>query len=86
MSANQPSASTPDTVFLDHDLVYGRRRPARSSLADLRGERGARPIQQSTPDSPSADEHAELLRSAGFAEVGTVWQVGDDRAVVALGA
>ncbi|MGI8814261.1 MAG: class I SAM-dependent methyltransferase [Pseudonocardia sp.] len=55
-------------------------------LAGLRGERGARPIQHNTPDSPSADEHAELLRAAGFAEVGTVWQVGDDRVVVALGA
>ena len=54
-------------------------------LADLRGERGARPIQHSTPDSPSADEHAELLRAAGFTEVGTVWQHGDDRVLVALG-
>lgn len=53
-------------------------------LADLRDERGAQPIQHGTPDSPSADEHAELLRAAGFAEVGTVWQHGDDRVLVAL--
>jgi len=55
-------------------------------LADLRAARGVRPIQHSTPDSPSADEHAELLRAAGFAEVGTVWQHGDDRVLVALGS
>jgi len=54
-------------------------------LADLRAERGARPIEHSTSDSPSADEHAELLLAAGFAEVGTVWQHGDDRVLVALG-
>ncbi len=55
-------------------------------LADLRGERGARPIEHSIPDLPSADEHVELLRGAGFAEVGTVWQHGDDRVLVALGS
>lgn len=53
-------------------------------LADLRSERGARPIEHTVPDAPSVDEHAELLHAAGFTEVGTVWQHGDDRVLVAL--
>lgn len=32
----------------------------------------------------SVAEHAELLRAAGFREVGTVWQSGDDHVLVAI--
>lgn len=53
-------------------------------LAELRAGHGARPIEHTSSDVPGVDEHADLLRSAGFAEVGTVWQHGDDRVLVAL--
>jgi SAM-dependent methyltransferase len=35
-------------------------------------------------ESSRLDDHAGALRAAGFAEVGTVWQRGDDRVLVAL--
>lgn len=57
---------------------------AAPELAELRGARGARPIQHSVPEEPSLDEHADLLRAAGFTEIGTVWQHGDDRVLVAV--
>lgn len=57
---------------------------AARELADLTSARGARPIDHSVPDVPSLADHIELLRAAGFGEVGTVWQHGDDRVLVAL--
>ena len=53
-------------------------------LADLTAGREAGPVAHSVPDLPSLDDHVRLLRAAGFAEVGTVWQQGDDRVLVAL--
>ena len=35
-------------------------------------------------DVPTYGEHVDLLRAAGFAEVGTIWQSGDDRVLVAV--
>jgi hypothetical protein len=53
-------------------------------LADLLGERGPRPIEHTVPQVPTVADHQQLLRAAGFGEVGTVWQQGDDRILVAL--
>ena len=53
-------------------------------LADLTRERGARPIDHAVPELPLLPDHVGLLKVAGFAEVGTVWQHGDDRVLVAL--
>jgi len=53
-------------------------------LADLAGERGAKPLDHSVPEPPTLDDHVELLTAAGFAEVGTVWQHGTDRVLVAV--
>jgi hypothetical protein len=34
--------------------------------------------------TPPLQEHIAALRAAGFGDVGTVWQYGDDRVLVAL--
>jgi hypothetical protein len=57
---------------------------AAPELADLAGERGAKPLDHSVPEPPTLDDHVELLTAAGFAEVGTVWQHGTDRVLVAV--
>jgi SAM-dependent methyltransferase len=57
---------------------------AAPELAELRGQRGARPIEHSVPRVPTLADHERLLSAAGFAEVGTVWQHGDDRVLVAI--
>ena len=53
-------------------------------LSELIIEREPKPLDHSQPEPPGLDEHVELLRRAGFAEVGTAWQHGDDRVLVAL--
>jgi hypothetical protein len=57
---------------------------AAPELVDLAGERGAKPLDHSVPEPPTLDDHVELLTAAGFAEVGTVWQHGTDRVLVAV--
>ncbi len=57
---------------------------AAPELADLVGERGARPLDHTVPDVPGLADHVALLREAGFAETGTVWQHGTDRVLVAV--
>lgn len=47
-----------------------------------RAERNA--SHPDTTDKPDLAAHVAALRAAGFGEVGTVWQVGDDRVLVAL--
>ena len=37
-----------------------------------------------TTVTPPLHEHIAALRAAGFGDVGTVWQYGDDRVLVAL--
>ncbi|MBB6350464.1 MAG: Methyltransferase type 12 [Nonomuraea muscovyensis] len=54
------------------------------ALADLLAEREARPGHGGGDHHVPASVHADLLRSAGFSEVGTVWQVGDDMILVAV--
>ena len=56
----------------------------RPELAELRADRPARPVEHQVPDLPSLADHLRLLRAAGFVEVGTVWQHGDDRVLVGL--
>lgn len=48
----------------------------------------SRPDAADHHDSPSGDlaVHVEALRAAGFAEVGTLWQHGDDRLLCAVAA
>jgi SAM-dependent methyltransferase len=53
-------------------------------LAHLLGKRGPRPIEHTVAQVPTIADHQQLLRTAGFGEVGTVWQQGDDRVLVAL--
>ena len=53
-------------------------------LADLVGERGARPIDHRVDDLPTLADHEGALRAAGFGSTGTVWQHGDDRVLVGL--
>lgn len=55
-----------------------------AELAELVGERGARPIAHDVAVLPTLDDHSRLLRSSGFAEVGVVWQHGDDRILAAV--
>jgi SAM-dependent methyltransferase len=57
---------------------------AAPELRDLTTRQEPRPIDHSQAEPPGLDEHIALLRRAGFAEVGTVWQYGDDRVLVAL--
>lgn len=53
-------------------------------LVDLTAGREPRPLDHNVPEPPAYDDHVRLLRSAGFAEVGTVWQHGHDRVLVAI--
>ncbi|KUL28110.1 class I SAM-dependent methyltransferase [Streptomyces regalis] len=56
-------------------------------LADLLAERGRRQPDAGTADSTaqlSLAAHQRLLRQAGFAHVGVVWQYGDSHVLVAI--
>jgi SAM-dependent methyltransferase len=60
-------------------------------LADLVAERAARAaapavsgFARHVDQAPTLDEHVQALHDAGFAEVGTVWQFGNDRVLAAL--
>lgn len=52
------------------------------AFAERRRRRHEHP--QATEESYRLDGHRDALLAAGFAEVGTVWQRGDDRVLVAL--
>jgi len=53
-------------------------------LAELVAARTATGVEHAKSDPPTYAEHVGLLRAAGFAEVGTVWQTGDDRVLVGI--
>lgn len=53
-------------------------------LADLVAARAAKDVEHAKSDAPSISEHVAMLRVAGFAEAGAVWQIGDDRVVVGI--
>lgn len=57
---------------------------ADETLAPLVDERSQRAITHGGANGLSADGHGELLRKAGFTEVGTVWQSGDDHVLVGV--
>ena len=53
-------------------------------LADLVAARAARSVEHAKSGAPMISEHVAMLRAAGFAEAGAVWQIGDDRVVVGI--
>lgn len=53
-------------------------------LRDLLGGRTPRPVDHNVPDEPTLADHVGWLTDAGFSEVGTVWQCGEDRVLVAV--
>jgi SAM-dependent methyltransferase len=55
-------------------------------LAELIGEREARPIPHHVPDVATLEDHTRILQAAGFADVAVVWQHGDDRVLTAVRA
>jgi SAM-dependent methyltransferase len=57
---------------------------AAPELADLTAVRSPRPLDHDVPVPPHYGDHVRLLEAAGFAEVGTVWQHGPDRVLVAV--
>lgn len=58
-----------------------------AELADAFALRSARDADHpETSGKPAYQDHVDALRAGGFAEVGTVWQHGDDRVLVALKA
>jgi hypothetical protein len=54
------------------------------ALAPLVAERERRLGHHGGNHRLSVDDHAALLREAGFDQVGTVWQIGDDVVLVAV--
>jgi SAM-dependent methyltransferase len=56
------------------------------ALADLVAERARRLVKSEHNGSPSGrlGVHVDALRAAGFAEVGTLWQRGDNRLLCAV--
>lgn len=61
-----------DAVTADHEL------------AEPVAVRGERPLAHNHGGGVWYAERVELLHAAGFGEVGTVWQSGDDRVLVAV--
>ena len=57
---------------------------ADEELAPLITARSKRAIAHSNENGLSIGEQAQLLRDAGFAEAGPVWQFGDDHVLVAI--
>jgi len=57
---------------------------ADEELAPLVTARSKRAIAHSNENGLSIGEQAQLLRDAGFAEAGPVWQFGDDHVLVAV--
>ncbi len=53
-------------------------------LAELVAARSAAAVEHAKSDTPTISEHVAMLRVAGFAEAGAVWQIGDDRVVVGI--
>ena len=56
------------------------------ALADLHADREARRVESEHHGSPAGllSVHVEALRAAGFAEVGTLWQRGNNRLLCAI--
>lgn len=54
------------------------------SMAQLLAEREGRFAAKERPTSPNFDMHVAALRDAGFREVGTIWQTGTNRVLLAV--
>lgn len=57
---------------------------AADELSDLTRGHETRPVDHHVEQVPTLTDHLGLLETAGFVEVGPVWQHGDDRVLVAL--
>ncbi|GAA3440003.1 class I SAM-dependent methyltransferase [Kutzneria kofuensis] len=58
---------------------------AEETFADLLAQRRERALPAHDHGiGPGLEVHVELLQQAGFREIGTVWQSGDDRVLVAV--
>jgi len=57
---------------------------AAPELADLAAERGARSYSHHVDPEPTLADHRTALHVAGFGEIGTVWQAGANRVLVAV--
>ncbi|EWM18143.1 trans-aconitate 2-methyltransferase [Kutzneria sp. 744] len=58
---------------------------AEETFADLLAQRRERAVPAHDHGiGPDLETHVELLQQAGFREIGTVWQSGDDRVLVAV--
>jgi len=57
---------------------------AAPELAALVERRAAWSSRHQVDAVPTYGDHVDLLRAAGFAEVGTIWQAGDDRVLIAI--
>jgi trans-aconitate methyltransferase len=55
-----------------------------NELSELVAERAARSFEHEQDGEVGFEEQVELLRKAGFAEVGPVWQFGADRVLVGI--
>ena len=64
----------------------GRRRPPTPELAGPAAERQRRRLSEDHHGSESVllIEHVAALRAAGFAEIGTLWQYGENRILCAV--
>ncbi|HEX4832767.1 MAG TPA: class I SAM-dependent methyltransferase, partial [Trebonia sp.] len=54
------------------------------ALAGPHAERDRRQVHHHGPEGSQLASHADALRAAGFAEVGTLWQRGGDRVLCAV--
>lgn len=57
---------------------------AAPELSDLTAMRGPKGVEHHVDDIPTVEDHVAALRAAGFGAVGSVWQHGDDRVLVAI--
>jgi SAM-dependent methyltransferase len=79
--ATQQRAHAAGALTWDAWWAAARTQPKAASLAALRDDRFAR---RSAPPSTAIDFHLAALAQAGFAEVGTVWQLLDDYVVLGV--
>jgi SAM-dependent methyltransferase len=97
-SPEQPTLAAAARRISERDSTIARARPgaedwdrwwarirAQTPLAPLVAERDRRfPKEHGAEPKLTVEEHVALLRSSGFAEIGVVWQEGDNRVLAAV--